>query len=678
MENIYSPKKKRFSFPSFKRKKSTSSLNEGFDTSKPNKPKFKIKINWKLILKILGVLVLLLFGLAVFAWFYLGKPAYAIYGAAKDLKVSSADMQAALKTQDLGKIENSLNAFKEDYAEFKTVYYENSSRFENLPIAKDYVADVNHLFAAGDSGIELGFLVIDTLDPYAAELGLKEGSTKFNNEQRIQQLAQVLPKFVEDVDAISMHLNDIDNELSQIDATKYPEEIRGIKVQSQITSIQTVFSQLAEKSPMFKGLFEQLPTLIGVDEPKTYLVVMANSTELRMGGGFTTYSVVVEVANGVPKIVKSVDTYMIDVDNFALENRDVPPFVRNYLVVNRLYARDAFSVYPSFVDGADLFIDRYWNLHQGSPAIGTLPPVDGVISVNTHLAEALLETLGPVDVTGRSFLTDEGTYKGFDTTEFNSENVIYNLEVIANAQLSEIAGRKDIIQFLMESMLDKTLNAKTENLADLARVFLEALGSKDLMVYVFDEEAQAAIEQIGYAGTLTQPVSTQDYLLVAHSNFGAGKRDWIVTRKTEKEVYTKNGKNMSEVTITINNPKAPDWWHPSWLYTYKDYIRLYVPKGSKLVSANASDGSELNAQQTDYEYRDVSYPGVEYIEMNIWVDEGKTTTVTVEYELPDTVDMQNYELMLQKQSGTHGDVYLIKKDGNEKNLILEEDSIIKL
>lgn len=684
MENIYTPNKKKFSLPkfNFKFRKKSPEMNpqSTFTINEPPKKKLSIKIPWKPILGVFGGLLLIVIIAAIFVWFYWGRNAYAIYAAAINLKASSADMQAALKTQDLDKIDNSLKTFQQNYEDFKVIYYEKSPKLKSLPIAKDYVGDVDHFIVAADKGIDLGFLVIATLDPYAAELGLKEGSTKFNNEQRIKQLAQVLPKFAEDVDEISKLLNDIDDELSQIDTTKYPEEIRGVAVRSQVESVQVVFSQLAQKSPKFKGLFEQLPNLIGVEEPKKYLVLMANSTELRMGGGFTTYAVVVEVKDGVPKIVKSVDTYMIDVDNYELVQRITPEtaFMQQYLKVNRIYARDALALSPDFVVGADYFVTRYWDRHPGYGEAGVLPQVDGVISVNTHLAEAMLEVLGPVEVGGRSFLTDQGTYKGFSDTEFNSENVIYNLEVIANAQLSEIAGRKDIIQFLLESMLDKTLNAKTENLADLARTFIEALGSKDLMVYVFDEETNQAMIDLGYAGTITQPTSSKvDYLLVSHSNFGAGKRDWIVTRDTTKENYTKNGKKMSKVTINLTNPKAPEWWQPSWLYTYKDYLRLYVPKGSKLVSAKASDGQDLNA--VEKETGDIFNPfdQLMYIESYFTVDEGKSITVTYEYELPDTVDFNDYTLYIQKQSGTHGDVYTIKGEGKEKKFTLSEDTTFK-
>lgn len=681
MQSYFDPnqKKKKFNLSFlkfFKFKKRTKDENStGFVAENTKKFKFP----WKTTLKVLAVILVIKIIVLSVLFFVYGRPAYAIYQSAIKLKTNAGTLQDSLKTQDLDKINTSLKAFKTDFEDFKVTYEKNIGLFKNFPFVSTYVSDAEHLIKAGDYGIELGFIVIETLDPYAAELGLKEGSSKLTNEERIKQIAIVLPQFSKEVDKIAGLFSQIDNELDYIDETKYPQEFRGIAVREQISSIKTVFSQLALKSPKFKGLFEQLPYLLGVQKPITYLVLMANSTEIRMGGGFTTYAVVVQLENGVPKIVKSVDTYSIDVDDSNLVYKVYAGnpyyFLREYLKVTRIYARDSLSISPDFVTGVDFFMGNFWNIHNGRGQAGYLPKVDAVVSVNTHLAEDLLAVLGSVDVAGRSFKTDTGAFKGFRDTEFNSENVIYNLEYIANAELSEIKGRKDIIQFLLESILDKILNARTENLASLSRVFLNALASKDLMVYSFEEEPQKALEDLGYAGRVNAPVdNTSDYMFIVHSNFGAGKRDWIVTRETNRELLVENGKNIVKLDITVNNPKAPDWWQPSWLYTYKDYLRVYVPKNSKIVSVTASDNQDVDPRTvTDA----ADTPKLDYFSFFFRIEEGNTLTLSIKYELPSEVDVNNYKLYLQKQSGIHNDVYTIKKGDEVKKFTITEDTLLQ-
>ena len=227
---------------------------------------------------------------------------------------------------------------------------------------------------------------------------------------------------------------------------------------------------------------------------------------------------------------------------------------------------------------------------------------------------------------------------------------------------------------MLESILNKVLNAKTENLIPLAQTFLEALGSKDIIINSFDLTVEQAMQDLGYAGRIrTVPNGSWDYLFVVHSNLGGGKRDWLVTRETTKEVYKKDGKSYSKVSIKVNNPKSPDWWEQPWLYTYKDFIRVYVPEGSKIVKATASDGSDINTKElTSDEYKK------EMFDFYFWLEESKSMTLNIEYTLPDTVDLNDYKLLLQKQSGTHGDLYTIIHDNNEKKFTLNSDMEISL
>lgn len=679
MENNYfKPKSKfSFSFPKFNlnffKFKKTPSSNFESDMQTKKRFHFPFKLLLKIFLGFVALIIVLLVGL----YFYIGRSLLTVYAKGMDLRNSVAVFKDSLKEQDLDKIDTSLKKFQTDFDSFKQVYSENEAKFSTLPYFSDYSKDVTHFLNAGDYGIELGFLVLNTLDPYAAELGLKKGATQLTNEERIKQIALVLPKFGPEVEKMSTLLGKIDSELDQVDATKYPEEIRGIPVKEQVVSLKTVFSQLAQKSPKFKVLFEQLPYLAGVDGKRTYLVLMANSTELRMGGGFTTYSIVVEVENGVTKILQGIDTFDIDADISSL----VYPiyytgpyaYLRNYLLVTRLYARDALSTSPDFRNGVETFMTKFWKKHPCGKRLGCLPKnIDGVIQVNTHLAESLLSVTGPVDVSGRAFKTDTGAFKGFTDAEFTGDNVIYQLEKIANADLKEIQGRKEIIKYLLESIIKNVLNAKTENLASIISTFLEALANKDLLIYSYNVPTQGALEELGYAGRVNYTDTTQDFMFLAHSNFGAGKRDWIVTRDTKKEVYEQDGKLMSRVTVKVTNPKSPDFWQSSWMYTYKDYLRLYVPEGSKLVSATASDGQQIDAKSVpDNEFANLDF-------FSVWfkVDVEKDVTITFEYELPSTVNATNYKVYIQKQSGVHNDVYTVQKGDTQKVFTLNEDTLL--
>ena len=629
-------------------------------------PKIRIprKAGKAVLFTFLGLLIILVIIVAL-----VGIPLFGLYKDALTLKAQASSLKQAAQEQDLTKMQKSLSDLKGDLSDFESKYDKRLYLIRGFPVVKDYYDDGKHLLRAADYGLELGNIAVGILEPFAGDLGFKvEGKESeenvLTNQERLIKILKLLPEFSSQIDTIAEATRKIDAELEQINETKYPESIRGIKIRSQISSMKTVSHELAQKSPQFKELFDSLPVLMGLDSPKIYMVLMANNYELRMSGGFNTFLVLLKLDNGVPEILGSMDTYDIDKDQFYMVNYNVPSYMRDYLKVTRLYARDATSTSPDFGEAADKLVNEFWRKNYG-----LYQKLDGVIQVNNFVVEDLLRVLGPVDSGGYSVRTDEGNYIGIPIKEFNSDNVILELEKIAGGDLSEIIGRKDIIKYLMSSIMQKALNASTENLLPMVQTMLNLLGSKDIVIYSFEENLQKTLEDLGYAGKIVAVADTWDYLHVNNSNFGAGKRDWIIERRVVKEVYEENGQKIGVVSLKTINPKSPDWWE--WFPFYNDYFRIYVPKGSKLISATASDGQELSAKE--YEHL-----GKTVFEGFFKMQEDTELTVTYKYSLPSTVDFDKYNLLIQKQSGTRGDIYEVKKGSFSEKFELSSDKTITI
>ena len=64
---------------------------------------------------------------------------------------------------------------------------------------------------------------------------------------------------------------------------------------------------------------------------------------------------------------------------------------------------------------------------------------------------------------------------------------------------------------------------------------------------------------------------------------------------------------------------------------------------------------------------------LDFIEFFVRIPEGESADVTIEYELPSEVDLKNYKLFVQKQSGIHNEVYTVTRDNEEKKVILNSD-----
>lgn len=654
-------------------------------------PKIPFSFKWFVRISLVLLVIFVLF--LVLGYVFVARPILAIASEARELKASTSALQKGLEDLNIKEIKIGIEAVEAQLTDFENEYRKNMNTLRKLPNVESYYQDGERLLAVGHETIELGKLTLSILEPYAVDLGLAtdgESVTQLTAKERIVKLMRLMPQFSPKVQEISDRVSKIDSELSQIDASKYPTQLPGIvsyfgidpniNIQEQILGIQSISNELAAKAPEFEAFFNAIPEFMGLNEPKRYLILMANNYELRMSGGFNTYIVVVEFVEGVPEIIYSIDTYNIDegarTGSSFLVNRNVPYFLSNYLYIQgrnaRLYARDATSSNADFPLAANTLLDGFWFKDRSLPQ-----EIDGVIQINNDLAVDILKVVGPVNTEKYSIKTDSGNYITIPVTEFNSENVIEELENIAGGKLAEIIGRKEIIKFLGQSILEKMYNSEATNLVNIVKVLLDSMSKKDVVMYSFDPVVQKAFEDLGYGGRIKSVPEDWDYLHVNRSNFGSGKADWtgegFVTMDIAKNLETKDGKKISTVQVKIKNPKRPDWFNIDPCCFYKGYTRVYVPKGSRLISVSASDGQDpKGAEFVDEEL------GKTYIESYTVQPKETDLTITYIYELPDTVNTDNYNLLIQRQSGASIDPYKITVGSDSTEVLLNADKEVTL
>lgn len=660
-------------------------------TKMPNLP--KVKINKKWVFGILGTLLGLIIIFAAVGYFLFVMPLMNIANKAKELKASTFTVRQGLENMNLTQTRAGLDDLKENLAEFKTVYEDNMGMIRKLPKAELYYQDSQHLMAVADESLGLGYLAIDMIEPYADDLGFATDSNIASNvpaQERVIKLMRLMPEFSPRVAEIAQRMESIDKQLAQIDASRYPTQLpwfvsyMGVdpdtNVREYVLGVQAISKELSAKAPQMTAFFNAIPDFMGLNTPKRYLILMANNYELRMSGGFNTYIIGVEFKEGIPDIFFSIDTYFIDegdrTGSSALVNRNVPAHLRNYLYLSgntyRWYARDATSNSPDFPSAVNDLLTEFWRRDR------TLPQdIDGVIQINNDLAVDILRAVGPVSTEKYSIRRDDGTYVTIPVTEFNADNVIEELETIAGGKLAQTIGRKEIIKYLGQSILTKMYTSEATNLLNITRVILDSLSKKDIKVYSFDANVEKAFDDLGYSGKI-QPISTDmDYLHVNRSNYGSGKADWtkpgFVTQEVSKSIEVKDGKKVSTVAVTIKNPTRPDWYNIDPCCFYKAYMRVYVPLGSKMISVTASDGQDARGVAFD----DTALQKT-YIESFTTQPKQTDLTITYVYELPDTVNLDDYKLMLQRQSGTTIDPYSISVEGVGEEVLLNSDKIISL
>ncbi|OGC51359.1 hypothetical protein A2982_01210 [candidate division WWE3 bacterium RIFCSPLOWO2_01_FULL_39_13] len=649
----------------------------------------KIPFNSKWFIRIIGGFGIFIGVILLAGYLFVIRPVLVLANEAKALKASLASVNRGVENMDFKEIKQGLDNTKNELENFKKVYEKNTRVIRKIPFAKNYYDDGNHFLIVADQGIQLGGIVVDTLEPYAADIGFSDGGDSAANvpaQERIVKLLKLMPNFSTKVKEISDSMNKINTELAQIDPSRYPSSLPvqvkyfrldpNLNLKEQVLAVQSISNELAKKAPQFEALFNAIPEFMGLDAPKRYLILFANNYEIRMSGGFNTYAVVVEFTEGIPEIIYSIDTYFIDegarTGSSALVNRNVPYFLKNYLYLSgntfRIYARDATSVSPDFPTAANNFLDGFWRKDRSLPQA-----IDGVIQIDNDVAVDLLRIVGPVNTEKYSIKTDQGTYVTVPVTEFNADNVIEELENIAGGKLAETIGRKEIIRFLAQSIFEKIFTSSATNFISLSRTMLDSMSKKDVIMYSFDPAVETAFNGLGYSGRIKEVSAGWDYLHVNRSNFGSGKADWtkegFVTQEVVKGVEMKDGKKIGTVSVTIKNPKRPSWYDIVPCCFYRAYLRVYVPAGSKLISASASDGQDAHSAEFADDILNKTF-------FETFTTQQKQTDLTInfEYELPDTVSLDDYHLLIQRQPGTSVDPYHISVDEKSRDVLLNADT----
>jgi hypothetical protein len=163
-----------------------------------------------------------------------------------------------------------------------------------------------------------------------------------------------------------------------------------------------------------------------------------------------------------------------------------------------------------------------------------------------------------------------------------------------------------------------------------------------VLAYFNDAARQDQIQKLGISGK-SSPYKV-DYLSVNNANLNGGKTSLNITQSIDYHVFVQDGKAVAQAKITrFQKPLWPDILN-------RNYTRVIVPLGSRLISAVQNDNDILPQVEINDEFGKTSFG----FWFSVSPDENKTTTLT--YELPfDKKLLQNYNLVLQKQPGTNPD-----------------------
>lgn len=614
---------------------------------------------WQKVAAGVGIVMVLLLTVSAVLGIYTYSVVKTLMAQADTAQVTGQNAYASFKTQNLPEADVHLKALQTQVGEIRTTY-NKLAFYKFIPLASSYYSDGTHGLNAAQTGLEAGLQAVEAVTPYADVLGFTgaefEGGTA---EDRIKLMLDTLDKVTPQLDSISEKLKIVQDELAYINPNRYPETIRGKEVRSNIIKAQEASLTAETVLTEYRPVIERLPDIAGGrGDRKKYLVLFQNNNELRSTGGFLTAYSIIYIENGKVTPEKSDDIYELD-KKFS-QRIAIPEALGRYLTTERYFNLRDMNISPDFKESMDTFYENYKTV-RGEPQ-----DIDGIIAVDTDLLTGLLRVVGPVEIPGY------GTFTAETDARCDCPQIIYELSQIITRPTPYLReDRKGILGPLMSSILTKAYSAPRTYMAPLFELGLQSVESRSIQAYFFDEPNQQAIEAINAGGRMTAPQSG-DFFAVVDSNLGGAKSNLFVTSEMTHIVSEPtNGTVQKEVEITYKNSRRGDNCNlEAGLLclnsTLRDWSRIYLPAGSKLVSAQGFTQEPKEYEENGFHVVD----GFFILEPN---SQAKLKlTYTVPYENQDT-----YELKIWKQGGVDPIPVLMEVNGNQEQIEVKGDTNYK-
>jgi hypothetical protein len=599
--------------------------------------------------------------LAVFLVVFGVLPAKKTLERAKEVYPKALGIYAGFQNQNLEEINQNIQVTKDQLTETHN-QFQKLGWTKYIPFFGNYYRDAERLLKAGFYGLDAAGIAVESLKPYADLLGF-EGGKGFADktaEERVIFVAKTLEKISPELEKISEKINLVRSEVKEINPKRYPKNIRGLEVREKITLMQETVDQLANSLSQLKPAIAILPQLLGEPDEKHYLLLFQNDAELRPTGGFMTAYAILRVHHGKITPLKSEDIYGLDA-RFS-SKIEAPEALINYVklpygeesrsgVKPKWRIRD-MNLSPDFKEAMDLFSENYFTTANATE-------IDGIVAIDTSLPVQLLEILGQIGVPGW------GNFSAEDDPRCNCPQVIYELERLADQPVSTLrTGRKAVLGPLMHSILANMMGSPRKLWPEFFNVLVESINQKRLLLYFFDEEAQKAADNFRASARIKD--YDGDYLHINDCSFSGAKSNMFIKEAVTQEIEIGEAGTVTKtVTIDYKNPEPASDCNLErgdlcLNAAYRDWLRIYVPKGSELIEFI---GSEVEVK-TYEELGKTVFEGF-FGDQHPLRPEG-SAKVVLKYKLPFRIQNgEDYRLLIQKQPGTYGYEYTVKVNGEE-------------
>lgn len=574
---------------------------------------------------------------------------------------TAALMQSNLPTAQLA-INEALNSFGNAVETMQTKHQILQRIVSVIPVMDNEVKSRQNLLLAGQK-IALG-------NTYLLKgMGESQNNTSSTLEERMDIIMEHLHA------AIPNYQSAMDS-LNSVDVSALPLEHQG-----PFKDFKNIFGAVLNDLKNLSDLGNSLKEVFGAQGQRRYLLVFQNPAELRPTGGFMGSFAIMDVKDGKILNLEVPPGGTYDLQG-QLDQYITPP--TPLLLTNKRWEFQDANWFPDFSVSAQKILWFYRHSRNTT--------ADGVIAINASVLERLLAITGPITDTKRGL-------------RISTDNALSTIQKVVETSPEKSDRKpKQILSDLAPQFIEHFKNSQPKDLIPLLTNLQDALSKKEIQAYFIDQTAQDAVDQMGWSGKILPTNSNQDYLAIFNTNIHGQKSDAKIEQKISHQAIVEDDGAISD-TVIITRTHTGQNQEEMYGSPNIDYIRVYVPQGSELISASGftwPDEANFHVPESYYKSDDL----LNQTEKEIKIDErtgtritqefgktafgnwvvttpGQTSQIQFTYRLPFKIDNLNgttrdvwqkllatkkvnpYQLVVQKQSGIDS--------GFESQIILPND-----
>jgi hypothetical protein len=572
---------------------------------------------WRSLRRFPAAVLLVAVGVLGFLlWFVVG-----LLQAVHDMELSAQAVRAdldqvndALLRGNTAEAEQAVQAANLDLRSAQVVAYRPAVRLAGrLPGLSQPVDDLDRLIGAAQRVVRAAERAVTVYSQLASE------SPTILHDRRFD--LKLLARATGEVNALYGDITAAREELLAVRGTPLAPRVERTKA----ASLQQLDALQSRARPIMRTL-NILPSVLGSDRPRTYLVVLTNPAELRPSGGTPAAVLRVIARRGVITLQNETGATK-DLRDSRARWRAVPddPWQHGSAPVDFFKANSS----PHFPTSGEELLRAYQakaNRHA-----------DGVISIDPFAARAVLMVAGPIAVPG---------YK-----QVTPENVARLTMHDAFKRWPDAGVRNRYNQVLTVALVRQFLDGRL--LLAKAKALASEASQRHIQIYARDPHLQAAVTEGGLDGGLAP--AEHDYVGVYTQNTNASRVDYFQTRSIRQEVQLlTDGSALVTRTIRIANPTSagmrPTAARGGSLSRYSiPIVATYLPPTATLLSVDV-DGRRSSGGVESEE------AGRRLVRVRAMLEPGDSVTVGVVYKVRRgaevTIDGLRYEFRADPQPMT--------------------------